>query len=88
VAAAPLSHFDLGVGDPITPGPKSITTKPFISPNEGLSWSVYPFETIIAEKLHALIAHEDANSRSKDVHDPARAWMSERGRFRAGRPKI
>ena len=38
---------------------------------EELNWSVYPIETIIAEKLHALVSHGDQNSRSKDVHDLA-----------------
>jgi hypothetical protein len=38
---------------------------------ELISWSVYPIETIIAEKLHALIAYGDINSRSKDVYDLA-----------------
>jgi predicted nucleotidyltransferase component of viral defense system len=38
---------------------------------ETISWSVYPIETICAEKLHALISHGDQNSRSKDVHDLA-----------------
>lgn len=36
---------------------------------EAMSWLVYPIETIVAEKLHALIAHGDTNSRSKDVYD-------------------
>ena len=36
---------------------------------EDFSWSVYPIETIIAEKLHALISHGNINSRSKDVYD-------------------
>jgi len=66
---AQIVNFDLGIGDPITPGPKEMETPSLISQNEDISWSVYPIETIIAEKLHALIAHGDANSRSKDVHD-------------------
>lgn len=66
---AQVVNFDLGIGDPITPGPKKMETPSLISQNEDFSWSVYPIETIIAEKLHALIAHGDANSRSKDVHD-------------------
>ena len=37
--------------------------------SDEISWSVYPIETICAEKLHALISHGDQNSRSKDVHD-------------------
>jgi hypothetical protein len=38
---------------------------------EEISWSVYPIETICAEKIHAMISHGDENSRSKDVHDLA-----------------
>lgn len=68
---ARVVHFDVGIGDPVTPGPLAITTPSLVSPNEDLSWSVYPIETIIAEKLHALIAHGNINSRSKDVYDLA-----------------
>jgi predicted nucleotidyltransferase component of viral defense system len=62
-------HFDMGIGDPITPGPVHTETPSFLLNNDDFSWSVYPVETIVAEKLHALIAHGDVNSRSKDVHD-------------------
>ncbi len=66
---AQVIHFDLGMGDPVTPGPQKIEVQPLLPMGEGLSWSVYPIETIIAEKLHALISHGNINSRSKDVHD-------------------
>lgn len=68
---AQVVHFDVGIGDPITPGPLTTDTPSLLAPHESLSWSVYPVETIIAEKLHALIAHGNINSRSKDVHDLA-----------------
>ncbi len=68
---ARVVHLDLGIGDPVTSGPLAIETPSLLSPQEGLSWSVYPIETIIAEKLHALIAHGDLNSRAKDVYDLA-----------------
>lgn len=68
---AQVVHFDVGIGDPITPGPLATETPSLLPSHEGLSWSVYPVETIIAEKLHALIAHGNINSRSKDVHDLA-----------------
>jgi hypothetical protein len=68
---AQVIHFDLGIGDPVTPGPQKVQTPSLLSPNVEISWSVYPIETICAEKLHALIAHGDQNSRSKDVHDLA-----------------
>lgn len=68
---AQIVNFDVGIGDPITPGPKVTETPSLLSPQEHISWSVYPVETVIAEKLHALIAHGNINSRSKDVYDLA-----------------
>lgn len=67
---AQIVNFDLGIGDPVTPKPVAADTPALLS-QEDLSWSVYPVETIIAEKLHAIVAHADANSRSKDIHDLA-----------------
>lgn len=71
IKKAQIVNFDLGIGDPITPGPQPKRTPSLFSGSEDISWSVYPIETICAEKLHALIAHGDQNSRSKDVHDLA-----------------
>lgn len=68
---AQVVHFDVGIGDPVTPGPMATETGSLIIPNSNLSWMVYPVETIIAEKMHALISHGDINSRSKDVYDLA-----------------
>lgn len=68
---AQVVNFDLGIGDPITPGPQKKQTPSLLSGNDEISWSVYPLETICAEKIHALISHGDQNSRSKDVHDLA-----------------
>ncbi|MEQ1664936.1 MAG: nucleotidyl transferase AbiEii/AbiGii toxin family protein [Bdellovibrionales bacterium] len=68
---AQIVHFDLGIGDPIIPGPQKQLTPSLLCENGEISWSVYPIETICAEKLHALISHGDQNSRSKDVHDLA-----------------
>ena len=68
---AKIVHFDVGTGDPVTPGPLAeITSSPFL-PGDDLNWLIYSVETIIAEKLHALVAHGDINSRSKDVYDLA-----------------
>ncbi|MCB0420811.1 MAG: nucleotidyl transferase AbiEii/AbiGii toxin family protein [Bdellovibrionales bacterium] len=66
---AKIIHFDLGVGDPITPAPQQMNIPSLLPNGEDLSWSIYPIETICAEKLHALVSHGDFNSRSKDVHD-------------------
>jgi predicted nucleotidyltransferase component of viral defense system len=68
---AQVVNFDLGIGDPVTPAPKNVVTPTMFETNEEISWSVYPIETICAEKLHALISHGDFNSRSKDIHDLA-----------------
>lgn len=71
IKKAQVVHFDLGIGDPVTPGPQKEQTPSLLAGNDEISWSVYPIETICAEKLHALISHGDQNSRSKDVHDLA-----------------
>ena len=68
---AQVIHFDLGIGDPVTPGPQIKQTPSLLSPHDEISWFVYPIETICAEKLHAIISHGDQNSRSKDVYDLA-----------------
>jgi len=70
IKKAQIINFDLGIGDPITPGPQTVEVDSLLG-EETISWSVYPIETICAEKLHALISHGDDNSRSKDVHDLA-----------------
>lgn len=71
IKKAQVVNFDLGIGDPITPGPQKKQTPSLLSGHDEISWSVYPIETICAEKLHALISQGDENSRSKDVHDLA-----------------
>ena len=63
-----IIHFDLGIGDSITPGPVQENTSELIGDND-LSWYVYPVETIIAEKIHALVELGKYNSRSKDIFD-------------------
>lgn len=69
IKRAQAINFDLGIGDPVTPGAQKAETPSYFPQNEDISWSVYPIESICAEKLHALLMHGDANSRSKDVHD-------------------
>ena len=63
-----IIHFDLNVGDPIIPKPKKIITHELIGA-EYLSWYVYPIETMIAEKIHALVERGGGSSRSKDIFD-------------------
>ena len=66
-------NIDLGIGDPVTPGPRRVETG-FEIGEGALSWQVYPIETILAEKLHALITLGSRNSRSKDVYDIDLFW--------------
>ncbi len=68
VRRAPIVNIDFGIGDPVTPEPRSLATPTHLA-GEPLSWRVYPVETIVAEKLHALYTHASLNSRSKDVFD-------------------
>ncbi|MBP9708586.1 MAG: nucleotidyl transferase AbiEii/AbiGii toxin family protein [Oligoflexales bacterium] len=68
---AQIVHFDLGIGDPVTPSPVKMELPSLLMGNEDIAWSIYPVETIVAEKLHALISHGNINSRSKDIHDLA-----------------
>jgi hypothetical protein len=68
VKKAQIVNFDLGFGDPVTPGPVKTTTASLVFQEE-LIWSIYPIETMIAEKIHALVFLGSVNSRSKDVYD-------------------
>jgi len=68
VKRAQVINFDLGIGDPVTPGPVNAKTDELIG-DDKLSWQIYPIETIIAEKLQTLIVRGDDNSRAKDVFD-------------------
>jgi len=61
-------NFDLGIGDPVTPGPIKTKTSELLGDGE-LAWQVYPVETIVAEKLHTLVDRGGNSSRSKDVYD-------------------
>jgi predicted nucleotidyltransferase component of viral defense system len=63
-----IINLDIGIGDPVTPGPVQTQTPELIGGSE-LSWHVYPIETIIAEKLQTLIDRGANNSRAKDVFD-------------------
>jgi hypothetical protein len=65
--------IDIGIGDPVTPSAVQTATPLFIGEG-GISWSVYPIETVIAEKLHALLFLGSRNSRSKDIYDLHLFW--------------
>src|SRR5690606_34001468 len=55
----------------VTPSPARAVTPALLSDGGDISWMIYPVETVIAEKLHALVTHGDFNSRAKDIYDLA-----------------
>lgn len=66
-ARIPL-QVDVGLGDAITPGPRELTFGPMLDlPAPRLR--TYPPETVIAEKLDAILVLGMANSRMKDYFD-------------------
>lgn len=62
-------HIDVGFGDPVETLPKKQVMPSILHLGEPVSWSVYPFEYIFAEKLEALFSRGSANSRAKDIYD-------------------
>lgn len=62
--------LDIGISDVMTPGPLDSVLQPLLG-GESIDWRIYPVETIVAEKLHALVSHGSLNSRFKDVYDLA-----------------
>jgi len=61
-------QIDFGVGDVIVPGPRIIEYPAFLD-GEKIELLAYPVETSIAEKLQAMVALGNANSRMKDFYD-------------------
>jgi predicted nucleotidyltransferase component of viral defense system len=62
-------NLDVGFGDPVEVIPKKQLMPSILSQSKPVSWSVYPYEYIFAEKLEALFSRASANSRSKDIYD-------------------
>jgi predicted nucleotidyltransferase component of viral defense system len=62
---------DVGFGDAIEPGAEDIDL-PVLLDMPSPHLCAYPLETVIAEKLHAMVALGLANSRMKDYYD---VWM-------------
>jgi len=61
-------QVDVGFGDVITPGPAEATFGPLLDLPPPVM-AAYPPETVIAEKLEAMVALGMANSRMKDFFD-------------------
>lgn len=64
-------QIDIGFGDAVTPGPVAVELPPVLDlPAARLR--AYPRETVIAEKVHAMVVLGRDNSRMKDFHD---VWL-------------
>ena len=61
-------QVDFGVGDVMVPGPRMIEY-PAVLDGDIIQLLAYPVESAIAEKLQAMVALGDANSRMKDFYD-------------------
>lgn len=61
-------QVDIGFGDAITPGADEIDY-PTLLGAEGVRLRAYPRETVVAEKLEALVSLGFINSRMKDFYD-------------------
>jgi len=67
-------QVDIGFGDVITPAPDDVEYPSLLGfPSPRLH--AYPKETVIAEKLEAMVVLGMANSRMKDFYD---VWMMSR----------
>jgi predicted nucleotidyltransferase component of viral defense system len=70
-------QIDIGVGDVVTPPARSATLPSILHDFERPRVKVYPPETIVSEKLHAMVKLGIANSRMKDFFD---VYVLARGR--------
>ena len=61
-------QIDFGVGDVMVPGPRMIEYPVFLG-GDAIQLFAYPIESAIAEKLQAMVALGNANSRMKDFYD-------------------
>ena len=61
--------IDIGFGDVVTPCPVSIDFPLLLKKIPEISIKAYSIETVIAEKFHAMIDRDVANSRMKDFFD-------------------
>jgi len=62
-------HLDIGFSDVVTPEPEPQQLNSLV-PTLPIIWAtIYPIETVIAEKLEAFVSRESLNSRAKDILD-------------------
>lgn len=63
------AQIDLGFGDAVTPEPKVVTYPSLLSDMPAPVLRAYPRETVISEKLEAIVSLGMSNSRMKDFFD-------------------
>lgn len=61
--------LDVCTGDKIIPSPKELSFPLLLSEQKPVILKMYPMETVISEKVHAMIILDLANSRMKDFFD-------------------
>ena len=61
-------QIDFGVGDVVLPGPRVIEY-PTLLDAPAIRLRAYPVEAAVAEKFHAMVELDTANSRMKDFYD-------------------
>jgi len=62
-------QIDIGYGDVVTPDPELVRYPPILEDNPVAVLKAYPRETVLAEKLEAIVSLGMANSRMKDFFD-------------------
>ncbi|MDD7985330.1 nucleotidyl transferase AbiEii/AbiGii toxin family protein [Lentisphaera marina] len=62
-------YLDICTGDKITPAPLELSYPKLLAGFKEVKLKMYPKETVIAEKVHAMISLDLANSRMKDYFD-------------------
>lgn len=60
---------DIGFGDVVTPSPVSVEFPLLLTDIPAIHIQAYSLETVIAEKLHAMVERDVNNSRMKDFFD-------------------
>ncbi len=65
----PRLHLDISVDFSLGDPPSLLELDSVTGLYEPISWSVYPYEYIVADKLHALVSRGGDSTRAKDIYD-------------------
>ena len=75
---AQILTLDIGFGDVVTPEPVPLDYPTLLESLPGANILAYSLETVIAEKMHAIIDLADQSSRMKDYYDLNRILNEEK----------